>query len=125
MPFQPMPPLPALTLQRATPAAGFALQNGTPVIFTWTPPNDGQAHAVLIGANLDVTVAETGGGVVLTCNLPDGSAGNPPVFSGGAGVGTFSFSQFRMVQAGQPVTLQQSSALTLGAAVLFAALWGY
>ena len=52
---------PLMQLVATTGVNGFALQNGTPTILTWTPPNDGQVHRVLLIAQENVTVAETGG----------------------------------------------------------------
>lgn len=125
MSLQPFAVAPILGLLAATPVAGFALQNGTPNILTWTAPADGQMHRVLVHAGLRVTSAETGGAVTLTVIQPDGSTYAPGAFAGGSGTNaTSGFTAMHPVQAGSTVTLAQSSALTAGAAVVWAELWG-
>jgi hypothetical protein len=116
---------PALALQAATPAAGFALVNGTPTILTWTAPNDGQQHRVQVFASLHVTSTETGGVINLTGVFPDGTSATFQLIAGSQGSGTFSPNPARqiIVEAGQTVTVTQT-ALTGGAAVLWAEIWG-
>jgi hypothetical protein len=123
MVFSPSSP-PAPALVASTGVNGFALQNGTPNILSWVAPNDGQAHRVTVVAELRVTSAETGGQVNLSGTLPDGTAFSFAVENGGQGGGQFR-SQFTdmLVQAGSTTTLAQNSALTVGAAVLWAELW--
>jgi len=115
------------TKRAATPVAGFAKQNGTPTIISWTVPNDGQLHRVMLFASADVTSAETGGQVSLNVVYPDGAAPPWTVFSGNQGTGT-DFSQHAniafIVGAGSTVTLTQTSALTGGATTVWAELWG-
>jgi hypothetical protein len=111
-------------LQASTGAAGFALQNGTPTILSWTAPNDGQLHRATLIAGQHVTSAETGGAVNLNTFLPDGTAVNPSIFPGGGGTGGTGATTDRIVQAGSTVSLVQSSALTAGAATVWAELWG-
>jgi hypothetical protein len=113
-----------LELQASTGPDGFALQNGTPTILSWTAPNDGQMHRVLLLAGLNVTSDETGGQVKLTLTQPDGSTRGPTIFSAAQSAGTQGVIQDGLVKAGSTVTLAQSSALTGGAAVVFAELWG-
>jgi hypothetical protein len=107
-----------------TPAAGFALQNGTPNIFSWTAPNDGKTHRFfLIGAK-EVTIAETGGAVGVTFTLPDGTAASPTWVAGNNGVGiTMPNYRSGLVQPGTTVTLAQTGALTLGASLIHAEMW--
>ena len=103
-------------------AAGFALQNATPNILTWTAPNDGQTHAVIVNAFKIVTVAETGGNVTIayTCG---GQAKTVTVAPGGAAIGTYPENWAGFVcDPGTTVTLAQQTALTAGASVLFAEL---
>jgi hypothetical protein len=115
---------PPLQRQAGTVAAGFALQNATPNILTWTAPNDGQIHRFFLIGALEVTSAQTGGGVGVTFTLPDGSAASPTWVAGNNAAG-ITFPNFRsgLVQAGTTVTLLQSSAQTLGAAVVHAEIW--
>jgi hypothetical protein len=119
---------PIMGLLAATPVAGFPLVNGTPAIITWTAPNDGQLHRVLVVANADVTVITVGGAVGIGLTLPDGTVVANSIFPatqavghlniGGAGNATFP------VKPGSTVTLSQTSALTSGAEVVWAELWG-
>ncbi len=105
--------------------AGFPLQNGTPTILTWTAPADGQYHRVWLIGGIHVTSAETGGQVTLTIPHPDGSSAAPVVFGAGQGTGSAGGAfNGSIVGPGQTVTLAQSSALTAGAAVVWAELWG-
>lgn len=117
-----------LTVKAATPAAGFALQNGTPTILTWNVPNDGLVHRFELSAVQHVTSAETGGGVNATFTAPDGSAGTIFPFGAGTGIGVsapIGGAQGPVeVQAGSVVSVVQGSALTVGAAVVFAAILG-
>ena len=109
----------------ATPAAGFALQNATPNIITWTAPNDGVNHRVQIFGGKRVTVGETGGVVQVNATDPGGGAIARQLDPGGHVAGDFVYTaaQF-LVQAGTTVTVQQSSALTVGASVTWAEIWG-
>lgn len=112
-------------LVAATPAAGTPLVNGTPSILTWTAPNDGQVHEFELVATLAVASLETGGAVGLTFTFPGGGAAAPAVFTAGQAVGSFngSVGAKRLVAPGTTVTLAQTSALTGGAATLFAQIW--
>lgn len=112
------------TLATATPLGGFPLQNGTPQILSWTAPADGNIHRVTLVTALHVTSNETGGQVTLNTTLPDGTAANPVVYTGGTAASIGQFSTDRIVQPGSTVTLAQTTALTGGAAVLWAELWG-
>ena len=108
----------------ATPVAGYTLVNGTGNILTWTAPNDGLLHQVTVAASLSVTSNQTGGQVTFTYTFPDSNSHVPTVFAGGAAIGGFvTNAVMYMVKAGSTVTLAQSSALTGGAAVLWAQLW--
>ncbi len=111
--------------QAATVAAGFALQNATPTILTWTAPNDGALHRFTLVTVQHVTSAETGGAVSLSFTAPDGTAvTGVSVYAGGSGTGVSAASFDRLIQANTTVTVAQSSALTAGAALVWAQLWG-
>jgi hypothetical protein len=126
MGFNPFTSTAALGLQAATPVAGFALQNGTPSILTWTTPNDGKQHRFLVLASLDVTSAETGGQVTVTYNTPDGGAGSHTLFSANTAGGVFTpVASFMIIcEANTTVTIAQATALTVGAATVWAEIWG-
>lgn len=115
-----------MTLLATTGASGFALQNGTPTILTWTAPNDGQIHRIIASGSVYVSIAETGGHVTLGGTLPNGQALNAQnISTGGFGVGVVvSGPIMTYIAAGTTVTVVQASALTAGAAVLFAEIWG-
>ncbi len=116
---------PAMMLLAATGTAGFALQNGTPTLLTWTAPSDNQLHRVLLISGQNVSVAETGGAVGLSFTAPNGTGGTASVYAGGSGTGLSAATYIgRLVQAGTVVSLAQTSALTLGAAVVWAEIWG-
>lgn len=116
----------SLKLQAATPVTGFALQNGTPSIISWTPPNDGLLHYAAIFACLDVTSAETGGEVDVNFTAPSGNAGSGVLAGGGHGVVTLPANTYMVpVKAGSAIAVVQGSALTAGAAKIWASIWGY
>lgn len=107
----------------ATPQAGVALVNGTPAFLTWTAPNDGKNHDVLVFNSLSVTVAETGGLIQISFTAPSTAARQFPPFAGGAAIGDYYNFQSFTVKPGTTVTVAQASALTLGAAQYWADMW--
>jgi hypothetical protein len=116
-----------LRLLATTGINGFALQNGTPNILTWQPPNDGNMHRLLLVVSMQVTSAETGGAISVNYALPNGNAAGHTLFSAGQAVGNPLPAQILTAQTiggMSPVTLAQSSALTAGAATLWAEIWG-
>lgn len=118
-------PVSGIPTQRAiTPVAGFALQNGTPTILTWTAPNDGQLHNVTVPASLAVTVNETGGAVQVQFTV-NGTLTSWQLFNGGAVIGTYVADTFRgvTVDPNTTVTVFQNGALTVGTAKVFAAIY--
>jgi len=114
-----------LAKQATTPAAGFALQNATPNILTWTPPADGSLHPFQVIAAMDVGSTETGGGIAVTFTLPDGTSGIIYLF-GGNNSGGYVEPNFcaGISEGGQPVTITQYGALTGGASTVWAEIWG-
>lgn len=114
----------ALLLQAATPAAGFALVNGTPGIVSWTAPNDGSAHLAHVVSQQVVTSLETGGAVQLNYTSADGTARNLALYPGGGATGLSVLNAERIVAPGSTVAIVQSSALTGGAAAVWAQVWG-
>lgn len=116
---------PALALQAATPAAGFALQNATPTVLSWTAPADGLLHRVAVFAALDVTVATTGGALFVGYHDPAGTFTEHQLYAAAQAVGSPAPASYNiMVQAGQSVQILQTSAMTAGAAALWAEIWG-
>jgi hypothetical protein len=105
--------------------SGYTLVNGTGTILSWTAPNDGALHRAVLVATLEVTSAETGGQIIFqVTSLPGGHTPNFAPFGGSAGAGGYVFSESGFaVPAGQTVALKQNTALTPGAAVLYAQIW--
>jgi hypothetical protein len=121
--------IPALQLQASTPVAGFPLVNGTPTILTWAVPNDGKVHRAILIAMLHVSSAEVGGQIIstYTASFPGAAEDFAQPFAGGLGTDTTGQvnSQFMYTIApGSTVTLIQNTALTAGAATIWAELWG-
>lgn len=118
---------PTLAKQVSTPAAGYALVNSTGTIISWTAPNDGQNHRVTLFASLSVTSTETGGQIVCSYTAPDGTSTSHTVYSAGQAAtdvivqgSPFSI----IIRAGSTFSLIQNTALSVGASVLFAEIWG-
>jgi len=112
-----------LSLVASVPLAGFAKQNGTPTIWTYQVPNDGQLHRFLLLFSEDVTTGpETGGQMTISYTTPDGHAGST-TFLAGQAAGQHQTSINLQVQAGTTIVLSQSTALTVGATTLWADLY--
>ncbi len=117
----------SLGLMAATPVAGFTLVNGTPNIISWTAPNDGQLHRATFFTTLHVTSGETGGAIGFTYTTPDGFAvASIQLIAGAQTNGAYTANPPRAVVCapGSSVVVGQSSALTAGAAVVWAEIWG-
>lgn len=117
-------PAAPLGLVAATPLAGFALQNATPTILSWTAPNDGRYHRIHAFGQLYVATAETGGATQVMTTMPDGQTWNPVMIAGGQGAGAHAFAQDQwIIGAGTEFSIVQTAPLTAGAAVAFIELW--
>lgn len=109
----------------ATPFAGVPLINGTQNVLTWTAPNDGVMHRVLVMGTQHVTSTETGGTINLGVTLPDGTAASFQLFASGAATGAHNLSfETYLVAPNTTVTISQATALTAGAAKVWFELWG-
>lgn len=109
----------------ATAFAGYTLINGTGTILSWTAPNDGVMHRVLVMGTMHVSSAETGGTINLGVTLPDGTAGTFALFTAGQGGGAHNMSfETYLVAPNTTVTITQASALTAGVAKAWFELWG-
>ena len=107
---------------------GFALQNGTPNIWTYTTPNDGQLHLLTLAAKLYVAGSMTGG--VTGLGIQENSTGSfdygNAVTSTEGGAGWYHFTNNVtpiLVGPNTIVQLNQSTALTGGAATVYAELY--
>lgn len=118
------PVSPQLQRVATTGLAGFALQNGTPTILSWTAPNDGQMHRAFLFVSESCTVAETGGSITWGFTPPTGVAKTGiNVLAAGQAVGTYHFQDGCILGAGQTVSIVQGSALTAGAMLVWAEIW--
>jgi hypothetical protein len=121
------PPLTLLASTITANPSGYALINGTGSIITWTAPNDELLHRVYLFSQKLVTSTETGGQITFNFTDQSGTSRTPPVYAGGAGSGLVApaaSAVAQLVKAGTTVTVYQGSALTGGAAVLWAEIWG-
>ena len=127
MSLQPFTDAPAMGLLAALPipAAGFTLQNATPVILSWTAPADGQLHRVTIFGTLFAAAVETGGNINLVYTDPAGNPNSTPVWAGGLNGANAPTDKGVSVKAGTTVTLQQIVALSAGGpSMVWAEIWG-
>jgi hypothetical protein len=115
-----------LELQASTGAGGYALVNGTGTIISWTTPNDGLLHRVTVFTILYVSVTEVGGSINLGYTVPSGQGSSTSITGGtSSGPSPHALSPFSLiVEANTAVTITQASALTSGAAVFWAEIWG-
>ena len=106
----------------STGAGGFALQNATPTIITWTVPTG--LWFYIVPTLLIVTSAESGGSVSLsTANGNDiiflwAAALNPGIYRGYKIAAALS----SLALAGDIVEVTQTAALTAGASTLYGAI---
>jgi hypothetical protein len=112
-----------------TGTAGFALQNGTPSIITWTAPSDSAIHVFTCISVAHVTSTETGGTVQVVYQSPISGAGNhfSQIIAGALSTdssGQTGTTIFGLAQPGTTVTVEQTTALTAGAATVYVELWG-
>lgn len=113
--------LSAMYLAANTGVAGYTLVNGTGNILTWTAPNDGAMHRVMLFVSINITSAQTGGVLALGGTLPNGTAFSGTFFGNQSGQHQTSLNW--EVQANTTVTFSQNTAQTVGAAVLWADLF--
>lgn len=113
------------SLVASTEPTGFALQDATPAILTWTTPNDGNLHSVVLTLSLIVSSAQTGGVVQVHFTI-GGQSASLQLYNGGLGTGYHAPSLNYMPFTADPnttVTLEQTTAQTAGAAALYAQIW--
>lgn len=112
-----------LAKQAATVVGGFPLVNGTPTILTWTAPNDGQQHRVTVFGTLNASAPETGGAIALNYTDPGGNSNQTNLWPGGQTGANTGNAKLIVIGANTTVSVQQTTALTGGAASLWAELW--
>lgn len=112
-----------LALGASTGLAGFALTNGTPVIASWTAPNDGKMHRVLAVLNYDCTSTCTGGSLGVSTTTANGTVRTFGGFAqGNYATGWAAITTAVQVAPGSVTSLVQASALTAGAVTFWADL---
>jgi hypothetical protein len=116
---------PAVGKVAATPAAGVPLVNGTPSILTVPVPNDGNKHYYSLAGALGVTSTETGGAVALVYTVNGVGQVVTVLAANQAGPATYPITSTPIIaDPGTNVVVGQSTALTAGAATLFAEITG-
>lgn len=115
-------PLPLFRVAN-TAAAGVALINGTQTIVSWTAPNDGALHRVLIVVGLNIATVATGGDISVNVTPNTGvqilSTGSGRGYTGWMPVNGGNY----VVLANATVAVVQSSALTAGSGTVYAEIW--
>lgn len=124
-PFLPETPGAQALLSKVAESKAQALINGTQTFLTYTTPNDGQSHLVIVSMLLNVTSAETGGAITVTMSNAAFQANvTASQSAGGVAASTGGNAISQVVPGNTTVTLAQTSALTAGAAsVLAAQIW--
>lgn len=118
-----------LSSQAATPAAGFALQNGFPNVLTWTAPADGKNHRFIVMGQVACTSAATGGQINMTFTDPAGNSHTVTLASANLANGQAQSAEFQgngiyIIQSGSTVTIFQESVLSAGAVTAWYEIWG-
>ena len=112
----------AVAITAETSATGVALIDGTQTILTATVPNDGKVHALAFAVcEKDVTTALTGGVCTLSWTTPEGTARSINTTS--TAVGAYFIaptSGDTVLKPGTTITLRQNTAMTAGAAKVYA-----
>lgn len=115
-----------LRLLISTDDAGFAMIDGTPTFLSYTFPNDGNLHWAFVAAYLHASSDMTGGEIGNGFTDPQGNSVQDNVFVPGSQPSGFSQWQTNMVPVlgGTAVTIYQATALTVGNAQAWGAIWG-
>ena len=105
-----------------TSATGVALINGTQTILTATVPNDAKVHTAQVLFAKDVTTALTGGATAFTVTPLVGTpiVTTTTVTAVGYHGGATTSATIHLVKPGTTVTLKQTTAMTAGAAKVYA-----
>lgn len=111
-------------VQAATTASGFALANSTGTICSWAVPNDGKQHFALAVISMNITSTATGGAIVWTFSNPANVSQTPSLVAASQAAGTKHATDTAIVMAGTTVSITQNTAMTAGAAVVWAAIIG-
>ena len=119
--------LTTMPIQAETALAGYTLVNGTGDIITWTTPNDGALHRWMVTGTIDVTTTEVGGSIAVIWTAPDSTASGSGIalITASKAVGLTQNQVVGHSKANTTVTVHQQSALTSGASVLWATIFGF
>jgi hypothetical protein len=109
----------AVAITAETSSTGVALINGTQTILTVTVPNDGKIHSFACSITRVITAPITGGVTVLSWVGAAGETFTTTTTSATEGNHYRQGQQFNLM-AGTTVTLKQATAMTAGAAKVFA-----
>ena len=112
----------ALPITAETSATGVALINGTQTFLTVTVPNDGKVHTAQVMVAKDVTATLTGGTTAFTVTPLVGTTivTTTTTTSVGYHGGITTNATIHLVKPGTTVTVTQSTAMTEGAAKVYA-----
>lgn len=107
-----------------TGAAGYTLINGTGAALTYTVPSDGALHCLIVVGAVVVTSTMTGGQIQMVTTT-GGTAKTTTISAGSFSNGTVTTTSSSTipVDAGSTVTINQSTALTAGAAKLYLSIF--
>ena len=111
--------VPTAPITAETSATGVALIDGTQTILTATVPNDGKVHNLLFNVYKDVTTALTGGQLTITHSQPATLSASTKTTATTVAVHQIA-NGVMLVLPGTTVTLSQSTAMTAGAAKVYA-----
>lgn len=106
-----------------TSSTGVALINGTQTILSATVPNDGKVHQLIATSKKVITTALTGGDVATSWTQPPGTASTlalPSTSVGTTYTSTTVLSKGSLLKPGTTVTFRQTTAMTAGAAKVYA-----
>lgn len=119
-----------MTLQATTGNTGYTLVNSTGTVITYTTPNDGNVHRVILYALIHVSSNETGGQITITYTGPQAGATvhTTTVFAAALSSDTAGQPAASPIQVivgpNTAVSVLQATALSGGAAVAWCELWG-
>jgi hypothetical protein len=125
--WQDAPGATGLSLGASTGADGWTLTDSGSYpaeIISWTAPNDGALHRVLVAGILQVTSADTGAEISADWTLPNGDANsNWSLYVTSEPTGIKQLLSWFYVQANTTFTVNQQAALTGGTATAWIELW--
>jgi hypothetical protein len=104
--------------------SGFVLVNGTGTIISWTAPNDGAKHRAQLFFSAAVTSNLTGGQVRLTYTI-GAQTSTVNILAGGNTTGGYPLLNPAnvIIDPNTTITLSQQTAMTVGAATVWAEIW--